>query len=75
MSSDKMVVMNKTVATLLAKKHPHKTLPPVIRWRCTKNTYFIPVDIMEDVVKLVAQKLSGSSIPGYDNSEALQGCL
>ena len=34
---------------------------------------FIPVDIVEDVVELVAQKLAGSSVPGGTYSEALHG--
>ena len=36
---------------------------------------FIPVDIMDDVVKLVTQKLLGSLGPGGTDSEALQGWL
>ena len=42
-----------------------------VRW----GIYFIPVDITEDVVKSVAQKLSMSSGTGGMYSEALQGCL
>ena len=33
---------------------------------------FIPVDIMEDSVKSVVQKLTGSSVPVGMDSEALQ---
>ena len=36
---------------------------------------FIPVDITEDVVKLVKQKLSGSAGPGGTDLEALQEWL
>ena len=34
---------------------------------------FIPVEITEDVVESVTQKLSGSLVPGCTDSEALQG--
>ena len=37
--------------------------------------YFIPVDITEEAVELVARKISGSSGPGGTDSEALQGRL
>ena len=36
---------------------------------------FIPVDITEDVVELVAKKLSGSAGPGDTHLDALQGWL
>ena len=36
---------------------------------------FIPMDMMEDVVKSVAQKLSASAGPSGTYSEALQGCI
>ena len=38
-----------------------------------RNAYFIPVDIMEDVVELTAQKLLGRLVPVDAESEALQG--
>ena len=36
---------------------------------------FIPVDIMEDLVESVAQKISGSFVPGGTGTEALQGWI
>ena len=39
------------------------------------KVYFIPVGITEDVVKLVACKLSGIACTGGTDSEALQGWL
>ena len=38
-----------------------------------KTPIFIPLEITEDAVKLVAQKLLGSSYLGVTDSEALQG--
>ena len=40
-----------------------------------ETSVFIPVEITEDVVYLVAQKLSGGTGPGDNESEALQGWL
>ena len=40
-----------------------------------KMPIFIPVDIVEDMVKLVAQKLPGSLGHGSTDSEALQGWI
>ena len=65
-----MVVTEETVTTFLAKKHPHKKLPPVVRCRSTTKHLYIPVDILENVVKLFAQKLFSLS-PGCEDLEAL----
>ena len=59
-----MGIIEETFPAVLAK-NPHKKLPP----RSTLEVYdkmdiFIPVDIMEDVVELVAWKLLGGSGPG-----------
>ena len=69
----KTVIMDETVASVLAIKHPHESPPP----RSTLEVYkkmpvFIPVDITEDVVELVARRLSGSLGHGGTESEALQ---
>ena len=40
-----------------------------------KHLFFIPVDITEDVVVLVAHKLSGRSGPVGTDSEDLQGWI
>ena len=40
-----------------------------------ETTIFIPVDITENVVKLVTRKLLGGSGPGGTDSENLQGWL
>ena len=40
-----------------------------------KTTILFPVDITEDVVELVAHKLSGSSGPGSTDSKAIQGWI
>ena len=66
----------KNVALVLEGKHPHKKIPSC----ATLEMYdeipiFIPVDIMEDAVELVAQKLLGDSIPGGTDLEALQGWI
>ena len=69
---DKPGIMEETVATVLVGKNLHRPPPP-----CStlvlydKMPIFIPMEITEDVVKSVAQKLSGSWGPGDTNLEAL----
>ena len=36
---------------------------------------FIPIDMTENVVKSITQKLLGRAGPGCTDSEALQGCV
>ena len=62
---DEMGTIKKTVTSVLEVKHPHKTNPSYY----TLDTYdttliFIPLDIIEDVVKSVTAKFLGSSSPG-----------
>ena len=76
MASDKTDVTEETAVMVLAKKHMHKNIPySSIIEVYDKTPIFIPVDIMEDVVKLVAQNLLGSLVTGGTDSEALQGWL
>ena len=70
-----MGVMEETVATVLAKISAQKTSPLLYAGVVQQNTFFIPVDISEYVVKSVVQKLSGSSGPVSTDSEALQEWL
>ena len=57
-------------------KNPSKNVPSCATLETYEETpIFIPVDITEEAVELVARKLSGSSIPGGTDSEALQGWL
>ena len=39
------------------------------------DTYFVPVDITDEAIELVARKLSGSSGPVGKDSGALQGWI
>ena len=51
-------------------------LPHCYTLEAYKETHvFIPVDITEDVVDSIAQKILGSAGPGGTDSEALQGWL
>ena len=66
--------MDETVAYILSGKHPHENFPAhSMLDMYDKMPIFIPVEIVEDAVKLVMRKLSGSSCPGGMESEALQG--
>ena len=57
-------------------KHPSKTIPSYPTLETYEETpILIPVDITEEAVESVARKLSGSSVPGGTDSEALQGWL
>ena len=74
LESDKNGISNETVASILAWKHLHeKILAYSTLEAYEKNAYFIPVDITEDVVELVARKLLGSLGPGGTDSEGLHG--
>ena len=60
----------------LERKHQSETIPSCD----TLETYeempiFIPINITEEAIELVARNLSGSSGPGGMDSEALQGWL
>ena len=68
MATNKTGVTEETVKAVLAGKHP----PPKISYCYTLEVYnkapiFIPVDITEDVLKLVVHKLLGSSDTGSMN--------
>ena len=57
-------------------KHLHKTNPSCVRFKTYNETpIFIPVDITEDEVKSLTQKLWGSYGSGGTDSEALQGWI
>ena len=67
---------NNNVASVLDRKHLHKKIPSFAALETyEKKPIFIPVNIMEDVVKLVAQKLPGSTGLVDTDSEALYGWL
>ena len=68
--------INDTVTLVLEIKHPIKTIPSCFMLETYEETpIFIPVDITEEAVELVVRKLSGSSVLGGTESEALQGWL
>ena len=69
-------MINKTVTSVLEGKYPSKTIPSCATLEMYgEKTFFIPVNITEEAVESVARKLSGSSVPGGTDSEALQGWL
>ena len=69
-----MEIINKTVTSIVEGWQPQKKISPVPGLETyDKTTIFIPVDITEDVVELVAQNSSGALGPGSTDSEALQG--
>ena len=74
MYEDHTETINDTVALVLDGKHPRKKIPSCATLETYKETLiFIPVDIMEEAVESVAQKLLGSSGPEGMDSEALHG--
>ena len=76
MAEDHMGTINGTVTSVLEGKNPSKTIPSCATLEMYEVTpILIPVDITEEAVESVAQKLSGSSVPGGTDSEALQGWL
>ena len=57
---DKTVIINETVSLVLTVKHTHKTNPACSTLEAYNKTHiFIPVDITENVVKLVMWELLG----------------
>ena len=69
-------ITDKTVAEVLAGKQPPDRKPDFYTLEAYKETpIFIPLDIMEYVVKSVAQKRLGSAGPGGIDSEALHGWI
>ena len=74
--TEKMGVTDKTVVEILAGKNPTERKPHFYTLEVyAEITIYIPVDIMGDVVKLVARKLLGISGHGGTDLEALQGWL
>ena len=72
MASDKIGVMEETVTSILAKNICTTPPPPCYMLKVyNKINIFIPVDIMEDVIELVARKILGSLGPGATDSEDL----
>ena len=69
-------MINETVALVFEGKHPSKIIPSCATLETYEETpIFIPVNITEEAVESVAQKLLGSSVPGGPDSEALQEWL
>ena len=57
-------------------KNPSKNVPSCATLETYEETpIFIPVDITEEAVELVARKIWGSSGLGVTDPEALQGCI
>ena len=74
--SDRTGVINKTFAYLLTEKHTQENISSCSMLETYNETpIFIPVDIAEDAVKSVAQKLSGSYGPVGTDYEASQRWL
>ena len=68
--------MEEIVVMILAGKHLHEPPPLCYMLKVyNKITFFITVDITEDVNELVARKCSGVLGPRGTDSEALQGWL
>ena len=71
-----MCIINKIAVSILAGKQRHKNISSYATLETDDKTHiFIPVDIMEDAVKLVPQKCLVSSVPGGKDSETLQGWI
>ena len=67
-----MGFMEKIIVEVLAGEHLSKRKPHCYTLEAYKETpAFIPIDISEDMVKLVAQKLLVSAGTGGMDSEAL----
>ena len=76
LAADHTGTIKKTIVLVLEGKHPSKTIPSCATLETYEEAHiFIPVDIMEEDVESVAQKLSGSFGPRGTDSEALQGRL
>ena len=74
--SESMVFIDKTVLGVLTGKYPPKRKPHRYMLESYgETTVFIPVDMTEDLVELVAWKFWGSAGPGGTDLEALQGWL
>ena len=72
LSEGRTGMINETVSSVLQGKYPRKKVPSFALLETYKETLiFIPVDIMEEAVKLVRRKLSGDYGPGGTDSEAL----
>ena len=76
LSVDCTGMVNKTAALVLEGKYPSEIIPFCATSEMYEGTpIFIPVDITEEAIESVAQKLLGSSGSGGTDSEALQGWL
>jgi hypothetical protein len=65
-----------SVADVLEAKHPDARTPEAASLhRCNTTADFVNVDVTEDTVKTVAQRLSGSAGVGGTDSHALQHWL
>ena len=72
LEEDRTVTINETVTSVLEVKHSSETIPSCAMLETYKETpIFIPVEITEEAVELVARKLSGGSGPGGTDLEAL----
>ena len=73
LAQDRTGMINETVTSVLEGKHPSETIPSCATLEMYEETpILIPVNITEEAIESVAQKLSGSSGPGGTDSEALQ---
>ena len=76
LAADRTGKINETVTSVLEGEHLIKTIPSCATLETYEDTpILIPVDITEESVESVEQKLSGSSGPGGTDSEALHGWL
>ena len=76
LANNTMVITEETVDTILSKKASTRGKYHCSTLEVYNETHiFIHVDITEGVVKLVARKLLGISVPGSTYSEAIQGWL
>ena len=65
MAADRTVTINETVAFVLEGGHSIETIPSYTMLKTYEETpIFVPVNITEEAVESVAQKLSGRSGPG-----------
>ena len=76
LSEDRTGTINETVTSFLEEKNPSETIPSCATLETYEDTtILIPVNITEESIESVARKISGRSVPGGTDSEALQGFI